>query len=377
MRKWILLIVLVVVLMRTMQGVQGQNMSPGSIAIYADSEIDRLGLKTSIEDNLLNYEIKVIWVKDLHSAAIGLYFHYQPVNHMRLVYVGHRDAPDVSLPSPVLEFSAANLSVPYNLERPGGMLALTDYVTGLALFSSAQYEPAISSFERVLELSAFSSYSPGNFANFYLGMCLLLESNDYTSSAYYLEKSLQGSRDSEGQFDMNGAAVNLAWIYLQLGEEVMAVKRISQYVEIRSRRIMDLSQPRHSEVVGRTKRAEFYALASRYDDAVTDLTAAIEIEPENPELYTMRGQMYLYLYEWDSVLADYNTAIELDPAYADAYFFRGILYYSILQTGQELRPEALADFQYYLELAPDGTHAAEAARYAATIQAELDALDGE
>jgi tetratricopeptide (TPR) repeat protein len=119
------------------------------------------------------------------------------------------------------------------------------------------------------------------------------------------------------------------------------------------------------------------ALASRYDDAIADLTVAIALEPENPELYTLRGQMYLYLYEWDSVLADYNAALALAPEYADTYYYRGILYYSILQTGQELRPEALADFQHYLELAPAGIHAAEAARYAATIQAELDALNGE
>ncbi|MBZ0276931.1 MAG: tetratricopeptide repeat protein [Anaerolineae bacterium] len=135
-------------------------------------------------------------------------------------------------------------------------------------------------------------------------------------------------------------------------------------------------QPRsNDEVTTLTSRARQSAGTSRYDEAVADLTTAIEIEPENPELYVLRGQMYLYLYEWDSVLNDYNTAIGLNPQYADAYFYRGILYYSILQTGQELRPEALADFQHYLELAPEGSHAVEAERYIATIQAELDALN--
>lgn len=141
--------------------------------------------------------------------------------------------------------------------------------------------------------------------------------------------------------------------------------------------IVQTRQSYDREIAALISQSQEYALASRYDDAVADVTAAIELEPENPELYTLRGQMYLYLYEWDSVLNDYNKAIGLDPQYPDAYFYRGILYYSILQTGQELRPEALADFQYYLELAPEGRHAAEAARYAATIQAELDALDGE
>ncbi|MCB9453778.1 MAG: tetratricopeptide repeat protein [Anaerolineaceae bacterium] len=139
--------------------------------------------------------------------------------------------------------------------------------------------------------------------------------------------------------------------------------------------IVQTRQFHDSEIAALISQSQEHALAARYDDAVADLTAAIEIEPENPELYVLRGQMYLYLYEWDEVLADYNAAIELDPDYPDAYFYRGILYYSILQTGQELRPEAWADFQHYLELAPAGTHADEAARYAATVQAELAALN--
>jgi len=131
------------------------------------------------------------------------------------------------------------------------------------------------------------------------------------------------------------------------------------------------------QAAARKSRAQLYALAERYNDAIADLTTAIDLPPlDTSDLYTLRGQMYLALYEWDSALADYNTAIELDPSYADAYYQRGVLYYSILQTGVELRADALADFQHYLELAPDGYHAAEAARYVEQIAAELAALNG-
>jgi tetratricopeptide (TPR) repeat protein len=112
------------------------------------------------------------------------------------------------------------------------------------------------------------------------------------------------------------------------------------------------------------------ALAARYDEAIADLTAAIEHAPYDPELYILRGQMYLYLYEWDRVLADYNAAIELDTAYADAYYYRGILYFT--------RNEpvlALADFQRYRALAPDGDHAEQAARSIADIQTQQQALN--
>ncbi len=121
-------------------------------------------------------------------------------------------------------------------------------------------------------------------------------------------------------------------------------------------------------------RARFYASLSDYDAAIAAINAALEHAPRSPELYTLRGQMYLALYEWDNALADFNTALEHRPGYAEAYYQRGLLYYSILQTGVETRPDALADFQRYLELASDGDYADEAARYAASIEAELEAL---
>lgn len=115
---------------------------------------------------------------------------------------------------------------------------------------------------------------------------------------------------------------------------------------------------------------------NEFDDAIADLSLALDLTPDNPELYVLRGQMYLALYEWDSALADYNRALELSPEYADSYFYRGVLYYSILQTGVELRREAQADFQRYLKIVPNGEHAAQAAQYAAQIEQELKALEG-
>ena len=119
-----------------------------------------------------------------------------------------------------------------------------------------------------------------------------------------------------------------------------------------------------------------YALAFRYDDAIADMDAAIALDPNNPALYVERGQRIILLYEWDRALADYNHALELDPNYADAYYYRGILYASVPE-GIDARRSALADFQRYLDLAPDGQHAADAARYLADIQAQFDALHTE
>jgi tetratricopeptide (TPR) repeat protein len=111
----------------------------------------------------------------------------------------------------------------------------------------------------------------------------------------------------------------------------------------------------------------------RYDEAIADMDAAIALDPNSPALYVERGQRIILTYEWDRALADYNRALEIDPNYADAYYYRGILYASVPE-GINARQSALADFQRSLDLAPDGEHAADAARYITELQAQLDAL---
>jgi tetratricopeptide (TPR) repeat protein len=123
------------------------------------------------------------------------------------------------------------------------------------------------------------------------------------------------------------------------------------------------------------KHAQMNATVSDYEAAITDLNTAIELAPENVELYIQRGQMYLAIYEWDNAGADFDQAIELSPNDAPTYFHRGVLYYSIIQTGLTTRDDALADFRRYLELAPEGEFAAQAAEYVENIQRELDALN--
>ena len=124
-----------------------------------------------------------------------------------------------------------------------------------------------------------------------------------------------------------------------------------------------------------TAQAQQYVRESDYGAAVSEMNTAIDLNSENPKLYILRGQIYLLLYEWDKSLDDYNTAIDLAPDDADAYFYRGVLYYSVLQTGQALHEDALADFRHYLELAPQGDHAGEARDYVDKIEAELAALN--
>ncbi len=235
------------------------------------------------------------------------------------------------------------------------MDGIASFIAGLGLYQVGDYEGC----EQELSY-AYGAVPPSSidksvntiqsYINFYRANCAIMRDD--------LEMAMELLASSKPI----GSVINLAWVYLQLGE-------IDKALEL----IKNLEAYNNWDLLAR--RAQLYNLAFRYDDAIIDLNTALELSPADPTLYTLRGQTYLLLYEWDAVLANYNKALELDPTYADAFYFRGILYYSILQTGQEMYTAALADFQRYLELAPDGAYAGEAARYADDIQTQINALN--
>ncbi len=158
--------------------------------------------------------------------------------------------------------------------------------------------------------------------------------------------------------------VNLAWAYFQDEQEERAFNLLDDTI---------VSADDADKSLLFTKRSQLYALDFRYDEAIADMDAAIALDPDDPALYVERGQQIMSLHQWDRALADYNHALELDPDYADAYYYRGILDNSV-PAGIDARRDALADFLHYLDLAPAGDHAKDAARYANDIQAQFDAL---
>ena len=201
-----------------------------------------------------------------------------------------------------------------------------------------------------------------------------IEARDFDRAIFLLEQSQKLSDDWEASRSWLMVRYYLAYVYIQVGREEDALNLIRQTVE-RAGFIPGSGDSYNDALIN---SAQIYALMSHYEDSIMNLD--IYIERFNHGIgakgaLTLRGQMYLNIYEWDKSLDDYNLALELDPDYAEAYFQRGLLYYSILQTGQELREEALTDFETYLDLAPDGPHATEARRYIETIEAALAALN--
>jgi tetratricopeptide (TPR) repeat protein len=274
--------------------------------------------------------------------------------------------------SPILE-ATYDISPGLELEDEESIAAAIKFILGIAWYAKHDCDQAVPYLEEALQSKTLiprDSYTNPSI-NFYLANCALLASDgDLEAVLPRFEEILP--RSEYGLRYSMGVGTNIAWLYLQLGREHEAFELMGQ--------IIDASEKYDIFVVHRlrlfTKRSQLYALDFRFAEAIADMDAAIQIATdEHPypatlaELYTERGQRVLLTYEWDAVLADYNRAIDIDPTYAPAYFHRGILFYT-----QGPRASAVPDFQRYLELAPAGEYAEQAAQYIADIQVELDAL---
>jgi regulator of sirC expression with transglutaminase-like and TPR domain len=129
-----------------------------------------------------------------------------------------------------------------------------------------------------------------------------------------------------------------------------------------------------------------YLVTGNFEEAIATISAAIELQPDNPVLYADRGYAYLQMDEPRKAADDFARVIDLAPLIPVGYLGRGLSYVAIqsprafadLDKAIELgardgywyrgiawyfvdEPEkALEDVRVYIEQAPDGQYAGEA-----------------
>ncbi|MEO1164233.1 MAG: hypothetical protein AAFV98_10645 [Chloroflexota bacterium] len=269
----------------------------------------------------------------------------------------------VSVISPMLV--DASSPIIYTLPCPDSDTSESDYIadelTALLLYITGHYDLAESAFLDIVNNEGLSE-SPNIDSLYFLLGNLNVKQGDYIEA----ERHYQSISDNNFE-----ASVNLAWVLLQRGETANAFETINTLLAIAVE-----NEDTLSEIFLMQSRAWLYALDFDYDSAIADMDVAIELAENSdvtglllPELYTTRGEIVFLIYEWDRVEDNFNTAIELEPAYAPAYFQRGILFYTVAR-----REDAQADFETYLELAPDGIYVEQATSYIESIEIELEAL---
>ncbi len=91
-----------------------------------------------------------------------------------------------------------------------------------------------------------------------------------------------------------------------------------------------------------------YYNKGQYDEAISDFTKALEINPKFAEAHYYRGIAYAKKGQYEEAISDYNKALEINPRYALAYYGRGLVYNEY--KGQYDR--AISDYSKALEINP-------------------------
>ncbi len=94
-------------------------------------------------------------------------------------------------------------------------------------------------------------------------------------------------------------------------------------------------------------RGDTYCMQKKYDQAISDCEKAIEIDPRFAEAYFTRGNAFCMQKEYDQGILDLNKALEISPRFAKAYRSRGIAY-----ANKGRNDEAISDFTNALQINP-------------------------
>ncbi len=133
----------------------------------------------------------------------------------------------------------------------------------------------------------------------------------------------------------------VALALLALGQSAEAATRL----EALAQEMTDADRPLRAEVFGQAGLAWLVAGQAERADAV--LSAAVELDPDNPELWIDRAQALAARGAYRDAIDDLNRAIELAPERADAHAFRASAYRFV-----DSLDRAAADIKRALMLAP-------------------------
>jgi tetratricopeptide (TPR) repeat protein len=102
----------------------------------------------------------------------------------------------------------------------------------------------------------------------------------------------------------------------------------------------------------------------RWQDAIDDLTHALDLDPRRPDALVLRGAAWRHLGNLDVAQDDVNRALAIDPQNAEALLERGIL-----RQRHDDASGARADWQQAITIAPDSPTADLAQQNLALLEA--------
>jgi tetratricopeptide (TPR) repeat protein len=117
----------------------------------------------------------------------------------------------------------------------------------------------------------------------------------------------------------------------------------------------------------RCERGEVHYFNGEYEQAISELTEAIEINPGLARAYVTRGMVYEDKNEHNLAIADFTVVIEIKPTDARAYVYRGMAY-----ENEGEYDFAIADYSKAIGIDPTIADAYRGRAHAYTIKGEYD-----
>jgi tetratricopeptide (TPR) repeat protein len=197
---------------------------------------------------------------------------------------------------------------------------------GRAYSRLEQYDKAISDYKKALELQP-------DFVEVYnyLGIAYY-RIEEYDKAILEFNKALQLDPKNGQAYlnrgDMEYFKDNVADACLDWSKALELGKR-----EAKEKMLKNCKLSKDDSARINTKTAEDYYNSGYFksgfgspEDAIADLTKAIEMNPNYTDAYNCRGFAYNRLLLFNEALKDFTKAIELDPGLSDAYLNRGVAY---------------------------------------------------
>lgn len=174
------------------------------------------------------------------------------------------------------------------------------------------------------------------------------------SSRQVLQKDYETAQQAAKQGDFKAAAADMspivqaesddpsayiaqAYVYFNAGEDDQAIHDVSRAIDLEPQAAMYIAM-----------RSILYTLVGRFDLALDDANSVINLAPHTADSYSNRGYIYMAGGNSDMALADLSQAIKLDPNVAFFHLQNGFAY------GMQRRyAEAEREWKAALRLRPE------------------------
>ncbi len=162
---------------------------------------------------------------------------------------------------------------------------------------------------------------------------LLIQTNNYKDAGKLVEKAIENN-PKHAQF------------YLHIGKYNIHKERYEKSIEYFNQGIKLLNN-NNKLLLNKfyVNKGAAYQKMMEFESALENYTKAIELNPNNPNVFIYRGYLYYKNSEFDKAISDFNTVINIDPKNPFAYYNRGMSY-----TKLEQKDKACKDFHKACEM---------------------------